>query len=42
VADGIIVGSAFVRRIEQAANRPLTEVVAEVGSLAEALQAALG
>jgi tryptophan synthase alpha chain len=41
VADGIIVGSAFVRRIEQAASRPLSEVVAEVGSLAESLLAAL-
>jgi tryptophan synthase alpha chain len=41
VADGVIVGSAFVRRIEQAAGRPLSEVVAEVGTLAESLAAAL-
>jgi tryptophan synthase alpha chain len=41
VADGIIVGSAFVRRIEQAASRPMAEVVAEVGNLAEALVMAL-
>jgi tryptophan synthase alpha chain len=41
VADGIIVGSAFVRRIEQAGNRPLTEFVADVGALAESLSKAL-
>ncbi len=41
VADGVIVGSAFVRRIEQAASRPLAEVVAEVGSLTESLLGAL-
>jgi tryptophan synthase alpha chain len=41
VADGVIVGSAFVRRIEPAGNRPLAEVVAEVGSLAQSLLAAL-
>jgi tryptophan synthase alpha chain len=41
VADGIIVGSAFVRRIEQAGSRPFAEVVAEVGTLAEALLGAL-
>jgi tryptophan synthase alpha chain len=41
VADGIIVGSAFVRRIEQARERPLAEVVAEVGTLAQSLLAAL-
>ena len=40
-ADGIIVGSAFVRGVEQAANRPLSEVVADVGTLAESLVAAL-
>ncbi len=40
-ADGIIVGSAFVRRIEQAGSRPLAEVVAEVGTLAESLLKAL-
>jgi tryptophan synthase alpha chain len=41
VADGIIVGSAFVRRIEQAGSHPLSEVVAEVGTLAESLLGAL-
>jgi len=41
VADGVIVGSAFVRRIEQAASRPLAEIVAEVGTLAESLLKAL-
>jgi len=41
VADGVIVGSAFVRRIEQAAQRPITEVVREVGELAQSLAAAL-
>src|SRR5439155_9811535 len=38
VADGIIVGSAFVRRIEQA---PAAELVREVGELAQSLVAAL-
>jgi tryptophan synthase alpha chain len=41
VADGIIVGSAFVRRIEQAAQRPIAEVVQDVGELAQSLAAAL-
>jgi tryptophan synthase alpha subunit len=41
VADGVIVGSAFVRRIEPAGNRPLTEVVTDVGNLAASLLAAL-
>jgi tryptophan synthase alpha chain len=41
VADGVIVGSAIVRRIEQAASRPLPEMVADVGSLAETLLAAM-
>ncbi len=40
-ADGIIVGSAFVRRVEQAASRPLSEVVADVDTFAESLVAAL-
>jgi tryptophan synthase alpha chain len=38
VADGVIVGSAFVRRIEQA---PAAELVREVGELAQSLAAAL-
>jgi tryptophan synthase alpha chain len=41
LADGVIVGSALVRRVEQAASRPLGEVVAEVGGLAQALTDAL-
>jgi len=41
-ADGIIVGSAFVRRIEQGGNRPIAEVLADVGNLAESFLKALG
>ena len=41
VADGIIVGSAIVRRVEQANTRPFPEVVREVGELAQALIEAL-
>lgn len=41
VADGVIVGSAIVRRAEQAATRPLEDVAREVGDLAEALERAL-
>jgi tryptophan synthase alpha chain len=40
-ADGIIVGSALVRRLEQAGTRPLPEVVKEVGDLAQSLADAL-
>ncbi len=40
-ADGVIVGSALVRRIEQAGARPLAEVVAEVGELVRGLTSAL-
>jgi tryptophan synthase alpha chain len=40
-ADGIIVGSAIVRRLEQAGGRPLGDIVAEVGALAGSLVAAL-
>jgi tryptophan synthase alpha chain len=39
--DGIIVGSALVRRLEQAGPRPLPEVVKEVGDLAQSLADAL-
>jgi tryptophan synthase alpha chain len=39
--DGIIVGSALVRRLEQAGTRPLTEVVKEAGDLAQSLADAL-
>jgi tryptophan synthase alpha chain len=42
VADGLIVGSALVRRLSEAVNRPSNEVVKEIGQfiqgLAEALQ----
>ena len=31
VADGLIVGSALVRRLDEAANRPRGEVVKEIG-----------
>jgi tryptophan synthase alpha chain len=41
VADGVIVGSAIVRRIEQAGGHPLAEVVADVGTLAQSMIAAL-
>ncbi len=41
VADGIIVGSALVRRLEQVGTRPLEEIVREVGSLARSLANAL-
>lgn len=40
-ADGVIVGSALVRRLEQAAARPLAEVLAELGELASGLASAL-
>jgi tryptophan synthase alpha chain len=40
-ADGIILGSAFVRRLEQAKHRPWEEVQAEVGDLAQGLAEAL-
>ena len=39
VADGVIVGSAVVRRLEQASKRPLDEVVAEVTVLVRATAA---
>ena len=42
VADGLIVGSAIVRRIAKAATRPRAEVLAEVGEFAAGLIAALG
>jgi tryptophan synthase alpha chain len=41
VADGVIVGSAIVRRLEQAGTRPLAEVSVEVERLARSLCAAL-
>jgi tryptophan synthase alpha chain len=41
VADGVIVGSALVRRLERAAGRPMNDVVREVGDLAQELAGAL-
>lgn len=42
VADGLIVGSAVVRRVAQAADRPRAEVLKEVGDYVAELVAALG
>ena len=39
--DGIIVGSALVRRLEHANKRPVSEVIEEIGSLAQSLVEAL-
>ena len=41
LVDGVIVGSALVRRLEQATQRPLAEVTAEIGSLVQSLAEAL-
>lgn len=41
VADGIIVGSALVRRLEAAGTRPVGKIVQEVGDLAGTLAVAL-
>jgi len=41
VADGLIVGSALVRRIAEAGSRPLDEVLREIGEYAAGLLAAL-
>jgi tryptophan synthase alpha chain len=41
VADGLIVGSAIVRRIAEAANRPRDEVLKEVGDYVGELLAAM-
>ncbi len=41
VADGVIVGSALVRRMEQVGPRPIAEVVHEIGELAGSLAGAL-
>jgi tryptophan synthase alpha chain len=41
VADGLIVGSAIVRRIAEAANRPRDEVLNEVGNYVAELLAAM-
>jgi tryptophan synthase alpha chain len=39
--DGVIVGSALVRRMEEAGRRPVAEIVREIGDLVEVLTAAL-
>lgn len=41
VADGLIVGSALVRRIAQAGTRPRAEVLTEIGQFAQTLTSAL-
>jgi len=41
VADGIIVGSAFVRRLEEAGKRSMTEIAHNIAELAATLAAAL-
>jgi tryptophan synthase alpha chain len=41
VSDGIIVGSALVRKLEQADNRPIRDIVREVTDLSQALAGAL-
>jgi tryptophan synthase alpha chain len=41
LVDGIIVGSALVRRFEEAARRPADQIVREVGALAQSLTEAL-
>jgi tryptophan synthase alpha chain len=41
VADGVIVGSALVRQVAQAGQRPLPEVAGAVGDLVRSLAAAL-
>lgn len=42
VADGLIVGSAIVRRVAEAASRPRQQVLREVGAYVTELMAALG
>lgn len=41
VADGLIVGSAIVRRVEQASSRPREQVLSEIGQYVDSLLAAL-
>jgi tryptophan synthase alpha chain len=42
VADGLIVGSAIVRRVAEAASKPRGAVLKDVGDYAGELLAALG
>ncbi|MGA8350498.1 MAG: tryptophan synthase subunit alpha, partial [Isosphaeraceae bacterium] len=41
VADGLIVGSALVRRLAEAVNRPRVEVIKEIGQFVGELSGAL-
>jgi tryptophan synthase alpha chain len=41
VADGVIVGSAIVRRLEQAGSRPVGQIIAKVGDFVQSLTEAL-
>jgi tryptophan synthase alpha chain len=41
VVDGVIVGSALVKRLEAAGTRPMPDVIKEIGALAETLADAL-
>jgi len=41
VADGLIVGSAIVRRLAEAINRPRAEVIREIGQFVGELAQAL-
>jgi tryptophan synthase alpha chain len=41
VADGVIVGSALVRKLEKAGSQPLNQIAEEIGDLVRALSAAL-
>jgi tryptophan synthase alpha chain len=40
-ADGVIVGSAIVRKLEQLDKQPFAQVTAEIGQLVQVLRAAL-
>lgn len=40
-ADGVIVGSAIVRRMEQVGSKPVDQIVGEIGALVESLVGAL-
>ena len=42
VADGLIVGSAIVRRVAEASSKPRAEVLRDVGEYAASLMAAIG
>ena len=42
VADGLIVGSAIVRRVAEAGEKPREKVLAEIGDYATELLSAMG